>query len=237
MTHLTLPNGQAQKHRHVLLSQQRCSECAEQIAPKIILSGGTCPECETVLGDQLADEAMGVIRKKWKRQRWMVYFAVAGLSFFTGFIPMLQSVAMLVVLIYLHIKVIRKPLRWLSRSRRVAARFSVKILAAGITCFNLVCNVLVIPLVGASALVLAALSVFQVVIFCEGSLKLIDRRLEWERNGEGLKIREWLFPTALMGGTLAMVGTGLGLASLVLYLLTETEIPGVAEIARFILDT
>jgi len=72
---------------------------------------------------------------------------------------------------------------------------------------------------------------------CEGSLKLIDRRLEWERNGESLKVREWLFPTVLMGGTLALVGVGLGLASLVLYLLTETEIPGVAEIAKFILGT
>jgi hypothetical protein len=237
MTSLAIPHEQAQKHRHVLLSQQRCSECAEQIPPKIILSGGDCPECETTLGDQLADEAIGVIRQKWKRQRWVVYFAVAGLSFFAGLIPMLQGVAMVVVLIYLHIKVIRKPLQWLSPSRRVAARFSIKIFAAGLICFNLVCNVLVIPLVGASALVLSALSVFQVVFFCEGSLKLIDRRLEWERNGESLKVREWLFPTALMGGTLAIVGTGLGLASLVLYLLTETEIPGVAEIARFILNS
>jgi len=237
MTSLALPSEQAQKHRQVLLSQQRCSECAEQIPPSIILTGGSCPECEVILGDRLADEAMSVLRTKWKRQRWIVYLAVGGLSFCTGLFPMLQSVAMLIILVVLHIKVIRGPLRWLSRSRRVTARFSVKILAAGIACFNLVCNVLVIPFLGASALVLAALSIFQVVLYCEGSLKLIDQRLEWERNGESLKIREWLFPTVLMGSTVAMVGVGLGLASLVLYLLTQTEIPGVAEIARFILDT
>ena len=42
---------------------------------------------------------------------------------------------------------------------------------------------------------------------------------------------------AYLGGTLAMVAMGLVLASLVLYLLTQTEIPGVADIASFILDT
>jgi hypothetical protein len=237
MTSLALPIEQAQKHRQALLSQQRCSECAEQIPPSIILTGGSCPECEFTLGDSLADEAMSVLRTKWKRQRWMVYLAVGALSFFTGLFPMLQSLAMLIILVFLHLKLIRGPLRWLSRSRRVTARFSIKILAAGIVCFNLVCNVLVIPFVGASALVLAALSVFQVVLYCEGSLKLIDTRLEWERNGESLKVREWLFPTVLMGGTLAMVAMGLVLASLVLYGLTQVDIPGVTEIARFILDT
>ena len=236
MNSLPIPDEQAQKHRHVLLSQQRCSECAERIPPNIILTGGKCPECDTTLGNQLADDAMSVLHEKWKHQRSMVYSVVAILSFMTGLIPMLQSLAMVVILVYLHINVIRKPLRWLSGSRRVAVRFSIKILAAGMFCFSLVCNILVIPLVGASALVLAALSLLQVVIYCECSLKLIDQRLEWESAGERLKVREWLFPSALITGTLAMVGAGLGLTSLVLYMLTETDIPGVAEIARFILD-
>jgi len=229
-------NQLAQRHRSVLLSQQRCSECAELISPTIILRGGECPECEITLGDQLADAAIGGIRKKWKTQRWVIYLLVAGVSFLTGLVPMLQGLVMMGLLIVLHLKVIRAPLQWLSRSRRVAARFSIKVLAAGITCFNLICNVLVIPLIGASAVVLSVLAVLQVVVFCEGSLVLIDRRLNWERDGQALKVREWLLPTILIGGTLLMVGSGLGLSTLVLYGLTEAEIPGVAEIARFILD-
>ena len=223
-------------HRRELLARQRCGACAEPVPSVAILRAEACPTCGEDLTNTDAQAALDALRRTWRKRRLLTYFLIGLLSFFGGTVPMLQSVILVLSLVYVHLKVLRHSLDWLGRSRRVAARFSMKILAAGISCFNLVVNVLVIPLVGVSGGILAILAIIQAIFYVEISLWMIDRRLGWEKAGEPLKVREWLLPVSLIGGTLLIVGTGLGASTGVLYMLAMADIPTVSEIARFLLD-
>jgi len=205
----------------------------------VVLRGGDCPKCETGLEWKAAGALSESLRSQLGWKRWLAYVLVLAGSFLTGLIPavhvVLHPLLMLLALFVAHVWVVRHALRWLGPGRRVTARLNLKLLAAALTCLNLVVNVGVAPLLSVASVPLAIFSVVLFAIYLETALSMIGRRLEWEASQEPLKTMEWIVPVGLLVGLLVVtVGGALGIWGM-LYALTEAEIPAVSTVAGWLL--
>lgn len=176
---------------------------------------------------------------KSRQMQWRLfgYALIAMGSFVAGAIPLLQIVIQVMALFILHIIVLRGGLTWLSTKRRVLARISIKIFGAAIATTSLLINVAVIPMVGASAFILAVVGPLLTAAYIEGGLFILRKRLRWESEERPLQISEWGLPAALlfMLGT-AVTATVVFFATL-LHLITSAEIPAIGFITSTLLES
>lgn len=224
-------------HHNALLMQRRCAWCAEEVPLRALLRGQDCPLCGSALrrvGEQtdLAEALAGA----WWGRRLLGYGLVALASFFSGAVPMLQAAVLAAGLLVLHVWLIRGALAWLPAARRITGRFTIKLVGALLTALAFVLNVAVVPLLGISALILAAVGFLLSVAYVESALWLIRRRVSWEVEGLPLQTREWLLPVGLCGGLLLAVFGSIGAAIGGLHVLATMDLPGASELAEWMLD-
>lgn len=205
-----------------------------------MLRGLDCPCCDTGLVWKARDvDVAGSLRSQMGWKRWLAYGLVLTGSFLTGLIPaahvVLHPLLMLLALFVAHVWVVRHSLRWLGPARRVTARLNLKLLAAALTCLNLVVNVAVAPLLSVACVPLALFSVALFALYLESALSMIGRRLAWESAGEKLKTLEWIVPVGLLAGLLVVtVGGALGIWGM-LFAITEADIPAASDFAGWLL--
>lgn len=219
-----------------LLSHGRCGQCAEKVSRAKIVARRRCPHCDSPLrcsagGDVLAD--LAARRRNW---RLVGYGLVAAASFIAGTIPLLQIFVQLLALFILHIIVLRGGLRWLPTTRRALARISMKLMGAAIATTAVVVNVAVAPLVGASAVILAATGPLLTALYVEASLLILRRRLRWEAEGVAFKKSEWILPAGLIGALIAAILAVAALAVGALHLLATADIPTISDISKMLLE-
>ena len=199
-------------HRNALLEKHRCGYCAEAVPAVDILRKKKCMHCDQVLlwVPQAQDGSLYEhLKSKWSGRRWFVLIVVFISSLFFGQIPMLQSIIMVLALIFVHLFLIRKALNWFSLSRRIPAKITIQLLASLIAVTNLILNALValIPILG--GVFLSIMSIANLLIFIHGSLYIIRKRLTWEENNIGVGLRDWLIPGlffSLIAGFFLCVG-------------------------------
>lgn len=198
-------------HRNVLLQRHRCGVCAEATTAVQILREEPCAFCGHPLKWSRSDDAASLSEKlhaTWNGRRWVVVGAVLVLSVLGGQIPMLQSLLMVATLIFLHVWLIRRPLKWFPPGRRLCAALNVKILLVVISMFILFVNVLIWPFACANGIVLAGLGVLGVLLHVQGAFFILERRLRWEVEGRPFGIHDWLVPVFLLGMLLLVTVTG-----------------------------
>ena len=225
------------EHHNTLLMQRRCAWCAEAVPLRDLLQGRDCPHCGAALKRVGAQtDLSAALAGSWWARRLLGYGLVATASFFAGAVPLLQSAVQVVGLLVLHIWLIRGALGWLPASRRITARFTIKLVGALLTAVAFIINVAVAPMLGISAFILAAVGFLLSVVYVESALWLIRRRVSWEMEGLPLQTREWLLPVGLCGGLLLAVFGSIGVMVGGLHMLATMDIPGASELAEWMLD-
>jgi hypothetical protein len=228
------------EHRQELLRRRRCGWCAEQVAARLVLAGGACPHCDTALypRQDMDPEAMvAALARRWHRWKWLAWGLIAVGTFIGGFFPIAAGLVLFAGLVGLHLGLVRKPLKWLSAGRRFTTRFMLRLLLALLSFVNLVISALAPLLPGLGALVVAVCSVLSAALYTELALRLITNRLRRETSTERLDAWEWALPAALLGGLLLAAVSMVALSAGALYGLLWMDIPGVSDIAAFLLST
>lgn len=227
-------------HTRLLLQRRRCPHCAETVSSAVVLRGGTCGRCQrevhSVAGVDVED-VIEAIRKDWRRWRWPVYLLVFIAQAATSWIPVAPAILMFVSLIAVELLMIRRPLRWLSVRRRIVSRASLRLSAAVITIIDLLLNLVLLPLIGVNVLTIGVVGTLLVVGYVEVSLAVASNRLRREARAPGLDWWEWSVPAFLI---LLVFGASFGIlgsASLFLYVLSMLQVPGVSDIANFLLSS
>jgi hypothetical protein len=226
----------AARHHDRLLRAGRCGQCAEPAPRPDLLRGRPCGRCGAAL--QARGGADLLVQLETARWFWRVvgYGMVAAASFVAGMAPLAQVVVQALGIAVLHVLLLRRGLAWLPRMRRMMARFSLKLLGSALTVCALLVNILVIPLLGVSGLVLAGVGLLFTAIYVEAGLLLLRRRHRWEQQGLPLKRREWVLPAGLLGATLVGALGGIGAVAGSLHLLSAADIPRVSDVARWLLE-
>jgi hypothetical protein len=168
-------------------------------------------------------------------RRVLGYGLVAAASFVSGVVPLLQSAVLALGLLVLHVFLVRNSLGWLLPARRVATRFTIKLVGALLTAVAFVANVAVVPLVGVSSVLLGVLGLVSAVVYVETALWLIRRRVAWEAEGRPLQKREWMLPAGLGGGLVCGVAGSIGAAVGSLHVLANADLPAVSTLAEWML--
>lgn len=236
----TLLPAVAWEHRQALLERRRCGWCAEQVTPRLVLQGGDCPHCAAPLYPEqtLDPEAMiEALRRRWNRWKWAVWCLIALGTFVGAFFPLLSAPILFVGLLGLHLGLVRKPLKWLSTGRRFSTRFLLRLLLALLGFLNLVVSALswVVPVIG--PLLAMVCSVLSAVLYTEAALRLIANRLRRETQRARMDTWEWLLPAGLFGGLVASALVLVGVSAAALYGLLWLDIPGISDVAAFLLST
>lgn len=223
-------------HHDALLLRGRCGQCAEPVRRHRLLRQLDCGHCGAALVVRGAFDLPERLQHGRWRWRLIGYGLVGAASFFVGTIPLLQSALQVGALLVLHVVLLRRPLLWLTPARRLAARTTIKLVAALIGATSVLVNVAVAPLPIVSNAVLAGLGFALTAVYVECSLTVIRRRLRWEADRRPLSFSEWGLPvalvTALMVSTLGVVGMAAGS----LHLLASADIPTVSELAARLLE-
>ena len=226
-------------HRQELLFKRRCSHCAERVSPSVIIQDQECPHCGSPVlwhGELDAAAIMEAVTGKWRRWRWIVLALLALSVVVGGWIPPLTTLVFFVALLVVHLAIVRQPLRWFSFARRTTTRFTLKLLFAFITVLKLIIGVLTTPLYGLHIPICAVAAVIGVLVYMQVSLWLIRDRLRREAVSAKLDAWEWMLPAGLTGSLVVVSGLTFAVIGLVLYVLTTMDIPGVSDVAAFILS-
>ena len=220
------------RHRQGLLVAGRCGHCAELVSRMSILRGATCPHCEHELC-QPTGEALEVVHElvaQWCRKRWFFYGALTAGTLLSGLVPLLAAPVRFLGLVALHLVVVRRPLRWLSLRRRIATRFSIKLLLVILALMGLLADVVVAGLPVLSGVVASVVTLASALAFAEGALCLIENRLEREAQTQRLDWWEWAVPLLLASALLVVTGLIVGVAAAAYYLVLEAPLPSLGEI-------
>ncbi len=227
------------RHENALLAAGRCRACAEPVAPRAIVRGDDCPRCGAPLtwnADGAASDAFEAVVRRWRARAVVIYTVAGAASLIGGNVPLLHAILTFTALLLVNVGLLRGALGWLTGARALFARVGVRLLFAAIAASNLFLDLLLLPLPGVRAVVLAGAGLVSLLLFVELSLWMLRTRLAWDRAHAPLKVLEWILPATLLGGLIAGV-LGLSLAlTAVLYALASVQLWGVSDIARFLLD-
>jgi hypothetical protein len=199
-------------HSNILLQRHRCGYCAEQVTAIQIMRQENCQSCNKEIEWQGTEEGSNLfetLEKKWKKQKWVILALIGVVSLFSGQIPMLQSLIMIIGFIAIHIVLIRKPLQWFSTQRRVFAKLNIKLIGALISVVNLLINVLIFPFACVNGFVLSILGVLNTFIFVHFSMNIIKKRLSWETNHRPFGAHDWLGPVLVISSLFFVTFVGL----------------------------
>jgi hypothetical protein len=220
------------RHRQELLVAGRCSHCAESVPRIRILRSEPCPHCERELcqpagGALLVVQGLGA---RWRRRRWWYYGVLTAGTLLTGLVPLLAAPVRFLGLVALHVAVVRRPLRWLSVRRRIATRFSTKLLLVVLALVGLLADVAVAGLPVLSGLIASVVTLATALAFAEGARRLIENRAQREAETSRLDWWEWTLPLLLGGVLLLGAGVMLGATAALYYLLFEAPVPTLSDV-------
>lgn len=220
-------------HQMDLLAAGRCGRCAERVSHPAIVREAACAHCGSPLRFNGSDilKTLDVRQRSWRLRG---YALVAVASFFAGALPLVQIFVQLAAIFILHVIVLRRGLIWLPPARRILARISIKLLGAAVATCALLLNVLTVPMVGLSAVILGAVGPLLTALYVEGGLAILRKRWRLEAERQRLRRAEWLLPLAallvLFAALAASVAVVLGAA----YLLQNAQMPGIRTLAEFL---
>jgi len=183
--------------------------------------------------DQVLDAATGRLR----RWRWILYPAVTVAAVAASFLPLVAGLPVFIGMLVTRIVVIRRPMRWLSATRKLTTRLTLSLLLALITLGTILVNAVLYLAGGLGQLATVFLSIAGLLVFSELSIRLVANRLRREGGSEGLDTWEWLLPAAVIGGFVVSAVFVVGVTALLLYLVLWMDIPGISDIAAFLLST
>lgn len=223
-------------HHDALLLRGRCGHCAEPVARHRLLRQLDCDHCGASLHPRGAHDLPA--RLELGRWRWRAvgYGLVGVASFFAGVVPLVQALVQVAAMFVLHIVLLRRPLYWLTPARRLAARMTIKLLAAVLGAVGLLVNVAVAPLPGVSSAVLAGLGFVLTAAYVEGGLTVVRRRMAWEAEGRPLSPVEWGLPVGLVAALVVSTVGVVGVAAGSLHLLATADLPMVSALAAQLLE-
>lgn len=130
----------------------------------------------------------------------------------------------------MHFAVVRRPLRWLSLPRRIATRFSIKLLLVVLALVGLLADVVVAGVPLLNGLVASLVTLATALGFAEGALRLIENRVQREAETQRLDWWEWTLPLLLGGALLLVAGAMVGVAVALYYALFEAPLPALGDI-------
>ena len=220
------------RQRRELLVAGRCSQCAESVPRISILRREPCPHCECELCHPTrgALEVVQGLEAGWHRRRWFCYGALTAGTLLTGLVPLLAAPVRFFGLVALHLLVVRRPLRWLSLRRRIATRFSIKLLLVVLALVGLVADVVVAGLPVLNGLVASVVTLATAVAFAEGALRVISNRVQREVETHRLDWWEWTLPLLLGSALLLLTAVMAGVAVALYYLLFEAQLPSIGDV-------
>lgn len=226
-------------HQAALLERRRCGWCAEQVRASDLLASNACGCCGRRLGvggpvDRGA--LLEQVQAGWSRWRWPVYGGILLGSVLGSMLPLVAPVFFALSMVLVHLFIVRRPLTWLGRGRRLSARLTLKLALAGLTFVNLVFSTLLFSVFGCGQLVIGIWAVVSSVMYVEGALWLVGNRLRREAESQGLDFWEVALPVGILGGLLVSAGASVVGILAVAHVLVSAEIPGVSAIASFLLD-
>ena len=198
-----------QQHQRALLLDRRCGWCAEPARLGVLLRGEACEHCGKTSPSADPADLEGVldaVQSQWKGRRAWAYGGLAVGTLVTGWFPIVSSLLMVGVLIYLRVTLLRQPMSWFGPGRRFTARFVMRLwlLVVGVGAFALAELSTFVPL--ASAPLKAAISVASIGLFTEVAVAYLGSRLRREASADpSLQWHEWALPAALL---VALVGVG-----------------------------
>lgn len=220
-------------HTNNLLAAGRCGRCAERVSRAAILGADSCEHCGADLSFD-GGEMVDALAERQGRWRLKGYALVALASFLAGWIPLLQVVVQLAALFVLHVMVLRRGLEWLSPGRRILGRMTMKLLGAAVAVVAVVVNVVIAPLVGAGAFVLAVAGPLLTAVYVEGSLWLLRRRLRWHAGGRPLRAGEWMLPIGLVLALVGVVGALVAVVAGAVHVVANVEVPAISEFVELL---
>ena len=130
----------------------------------------------------------------------------------------------------MHFAVVRRPLRWLSLPRRIATRFSIKLLLVVLALVGLLADVVVAGLPVLGGLIASIVTLATALVFAEGALRLIENRVQREAETQRLDWWEWTLPLLLGGALLLVAGAMVGVATALYYVMFEAPLPALGEV-------
>jgi hypothetical protein len=185
-----------------LLLDRRCAWCAETAHLGVLLRGKPCKHCGRTnpsADPEQLERVIATVKGKWKRRRVWAYGGLALATIITGWIPLVSSFAMVGVLIYLRVSLLRQPMAWFSPSRRFTAGFILKIwfLLIGLSAFAIAELSTFVPF--ASAPLKTGISLVSIALFAEVAVLYLGNRLRREASGDAsLQWHEWFLPAGLV---------------------------------------
>jgi hypothetical protein len=230
-------------HQDALLLDRRCGRCAERTSALAILRGSTCGACDAHLTWNGRGGVLAGLDAQRALPRRLGYVLIAVSSGLLGVLPFAQLFVQAAGLVVLHLVQLRRPLLWLSPRRRLLARMTLKLWGSTLLVASLFGSILLAPLHAVPGLgtllnagahgVAGALCT---VLYIEGGLALLRRRLRWEAEGRPLAAAEWGPPLVLLGALLGFASLVVGALAALFYTLRHLPVPGTTRIVEWLLS-
>lgn len=181
--------------------------CAEIVGPKTLFRGAPCGHCGATFeyaGVAEARERAGM------RRLWLVCGLVAAAHLIVGWLPLLDTIVLLLAAIWLRFGIISPATSLMSARRRVVARLTSRMMVALLLAATLVASQLLTLLAAVGVVLKAIIGAAQVA----GAAWLITRYTHWQlrREAAGKDVAGWEW--ALPLGMLALIaGIVIGLVA------------------------
>lgn len=216
------------RHQQELLTHRRCCHCAEIVSSLVILKSQPCPKCGRAVAAEAGGGGLDVVdhlARRWKVWRWVIYPLTAAAALATGWVPFVAAILRFVGLLIVHIALVRRPILWLSASRRMTTRFTLRLSLAAIAVLGLLIDVLMIPWPGANAAVALVTTFLATMVYAEGALWLVSNRLRREVVTARLDTWEWIVPASLVAVLVVSIVAAAAAVGLAMYVIKSLQIP------------
>jgi hypothetical protein len=170
-------------------------------------------------------DVVDYLARRWKVWRWVIYPLTAAAALATGWVPFVAAILRFVGLLIVHIALVRRPILWLSASRRMTTRFTLRLSLAALAVLGLLIDVLMIPWPGANAAVALVTTFLATMVYAEGALWLVTNRLRREVVTGRLDTWEWIVPASLVALLVVSVVAAAAAVGLALYVVKSLQIP------------
>lgn len=201
------PTQRLRDHGIALLVRGRCPACAELVPVSRLFRDEPCPHCGGRLEAHrdASDRVVDVLTTRGRRRLIGVCAAVAVAHLVLGWIPLLETLTLLLAALWLRFGITMPAVRAMSPPRRIVATWTARLLVGALLAVTLVFTQLAMLLGPAALLLKAILGVVQVA----GAAALITAYLHWQLRREVARepvgAAEWVVLALVTAALLAAV--------------------------------